>query len=82
MVKNLERQTFVRSLASFARTCGTEVVREDAGRAKVTEMMESIRASSGPSDVKASAETTWQSYEATYTIAAQLNIMHSSSNLF
>ena len=69
MVKNQERQKIVRSLASLARTCGAEAVREDAGRVKVAEMMESIRASSGPADDKASAETAWQAYEATYVTA-------------
>ena len=47
----------MRSLASEAKSCDVEAVREDAGRAKVMEMMAAIRASSGPADVKASSFT-------------------------
>ena len=51
MVKHQERHTAVRALASVARTCGVDAVREDAGKTKVLEMMQDIRASSVPHSV-------------------------------
>ena len=75
MVRNAERERFVQFLSEVARACGLQGIRGDASRTKVNQMMENIRRSTGPEDSKASAETTFVSYEATFpatTEAAQV----------
>ena len=66
MVKNTERQKLIRTMAQIARTCGVEAVHDSTGRSKVKEMMENIRASTCSPEDKASAETAWTAYEATF----------------
>ena len=56
----------MRSLGHTAKACGLEPVEQGAGRTRVTEMMEAIRASSGPATSKAAAEGTYKSYLETF----------------
>ena len=64
------RRTHVQHLRRLARECGAPVVRDDAKREKVNEMINAIRQALGPPEVKASAEAVFLHYEKTFETVA------------
>ena len=52
-----------------AQACGVKRCRDDAGRQKVKEMVDAIRAADGPAVAKQEAEQAFATYEATYALA-------------
>ena len=70
MVRNTQREGFVQALRVAAGKCGVVRVHRTAGRPLVTGMMEQIRLSDGPADVKAVAERDFATWEATFAAEA------------
>jgi len=71
MVKNEARKLQVRELNKLARKCNVERVHEDAGRAKVTALVNALRASSCSGDDKAEAERIFRKYKGAFDNSAQ-----------
>ena len=68
MVQSEERREKVKKLREFARTCRVAVVRDDAGRQQIGEMMQRIRRAKGHADTKRDAEAVFKLYEGTFAI--------------
>ena len=64
-----ERKRLRQQLRRCAHACGVDRCRDDAGRQKVKEMVEAIRAADGPAESQEEAEQAYASYEATYAAA-------------
>ena len=71
MPRNADRAGHVQVLQGFARDCKVTPVRSDEARRKaVTEVVERIRTSDGPSAAKRGAEAAFTRYKATFIDAA------------
>ena len=66
MAPHPERCGFVQTLRTHARSCSVDLCRDDANRARVTAMVEGVRASAGPPADKRGVEKAFKQYEATF----------------
>lgn len=71
MVKNEARKKAVRDMGKLAQECDVQRAHEDAGRKKVTEMVEAVRASSTSALNKAKLERLFAKYEKTFASAPE-----------
>ena len=63
MARRGDRTAFVQTLRTHARSCSVDLCRDDASRARVTAMVEGVRASTGPTADKRGAEEAFKQYE-------------------
>ena len=66
MARRGDRTAFAQTLRTHARSCSVDLCRDDASRARVTAMVEGVRASTGPTADKRGAEKAFKQYEATF----------------
>ena len=72
MTRCTDRVRHAQALRKHARACNVAVVSDTSGRKLVTEMMERIRAASGPTKAKEDAEKEFKLYEQTFQDEAPL----------